>query len=273
MSVSRGHALVWSAALHTLGLGVAAWATHGLYREPSSAPELHVTRAFALHFLTLTPPKPREEPRPAHKMVGDARLAPQPHGPLATTPVAGPPEPDRAAVAPRDGNAGPEPPRSSLPVQELSPGATVTVVGKTSDEGAAELPALARLGLDRAAALASPTGSACPELPLPTAGGGGELAVAVALVVDASGKVDPSALRVVESPGRPPTDRRFYPRIYVVGARAGRGALRVDRAAYDSAVTLAVTRHMTRLTFHPALKQGRPVRSTVLIACHQTADG
>ena len=133
----------------------------------------------------------------------------------------------------------------------------------------AEAPPPVAFGVDRAAALVAPTGSACPQLPSPPSGARGQLAVAVALVVEADGRVDPAGLRVVESPSHPASERRFYPRIYVVGARAGREAHRIDPAAYDSAITRAVTRHMTGLAFHPALKEGRPVRSTVLIACHQ----
>jgi hypothetical protein len=91
----------------------------------------------------------------------------------------------------------------------------------------------------------------------------------VALVVEADGRVNPAGLRVVESPSHPTSERRFYPRIYVVGARVGGATRRIDAAAYDSAITSTVTRHMSGLAFHPALREGRPVRSTVLIACHQ----
>jgi hypothetical protein len=93
--------------------------------------------------------------------------------------------------------------------------------------------------------------------------------VAVAFVVDTSGKVDPSRIHVVESPGREPAGRGFYPRIYVVGTKAGptRG---VDPAGYDSLVTHTVTSHIAALRFRPALVGGRPVSSTVLVACHQS---
>jgi hypothetical protein len=36
-------------------------------------------------------------------------------------------------------------------------------------------------------------------------------------------------------------------------------------------VTQSVTSHIAALQFRPALVGGRPVRSTVLVACHQSA--
>ena len=125
-------------------------------------------------------------------------------------------------------------------------------------------------GAYQAAALVTAAGSACPDLPVPREWGGREISVAVAFVVDTAGKVDPSRLRVVESPGRQPAGRGFYPRIYVVGTKAGASPGRVDPARYDSVVTQAVTSHIAGLRFHPALVGGRPVRSTVLVACHRS---
>jgi hypothetical protein len=123
----------------------------------------------------------------------------------------------------------------------------------------------------QAATLVTPAGSACPELPVPPEWDGREVSVAVAFVVDTTGKVDPSRLQIVESPGRHPTGRGFYPRIYVVGTRAGTSTSRVSPARYDSVVTDAVTRHVSALRFRPALVGGRPVRSTVLVACHRSS--
>jgi hypothetical protein len=122
----------------------------------------------------------------------------------------------------------------------------------------------------QAATLVTPAGSACPELPAAPAWDGREVTVAVAFVVDTSGKVDPSRIHIVESPGRQPTGRGFYPRIYVVGIKAGGTWGDVDPARYDSLVTTAVTRHIAALQFRPALVGGRPVSSTVLVACHQS---
>ena len=53
MAVSRGHALVLSAAVHSVGLGVAGWASHGQYRDQAAPVELRTTRAFTLTFLSL----------------------------------------------------------------------------------------------------------------------------------------------------------------------------------------------------------------------------
>lgn len=268
MWVSRGHALLWSAVLHALGLGVAGWTTYGQYRAPSF-PELHVTRVYALQFLTPTPPQPHTEPRvPLVTALTSRHTLPVPRTPSrdpgsSTTVPTGPPSVARSAGAsPRAG--GP-----STQVEELLPGATVTSLGMAGPPAEAESSPAVTRGVDRAATLVAPTGSACPQLPLPPAGARGQLSVAVALVVEADGRVNPEGLRVVESPGHRTSERRFYPRIYVVGARPGRAAERIDPAAYDSAITRTLTRHMTGLAFRPALRGGRPVRSTVLIACHQ----
>ena len=64
--------------------------------------------------------------------------------------------------------------------------------------------------------------------------------------------------------------RGFYPRIYVVGTRSGRAPGHLDPAGYDSVLTQAVTSHIAGLLFHPALVGGRPVSSTVLVACHRS---
>jgi hypothetical protein len=252
MTVARGNALAWSAALHTLGIGLAGWATHGRYHEPRPTLELHTTRAYALHYLTLLPPKPPPEPRPTRATTGVRRPAPLP----------------QAAAAP----VRLEPPRRPLKVEELPPG-EVAGIGQTVARPAAEPPPRAVRGVDRPAALVAAAGSACPELPVPGDRARREVAVTVAFVVDTNGKVDPSELRVIESPGRPPSGRRFYPRIYVVGARVARHPSRVDPAGYDSMVTRAVTSHVAGLTFRPALSDGRPVRSTVLVACQRAPDG
>jgi hypothetical protein len=94
-----------------------------------------------------------------------------------------------------------------------------------------------------------------------------ELAVAVAFVVDTNGMVDRATLRVVESPGHPPTEQRFHSHIYVVAATVRPDRSRIDPAGYDSVATHEVARYVADLAFHPALKEGRKVRSSVLISC------
>lgn len=158
------------------------------------------------------------------------------------------------------------PPGRSLPVRELAPGAVATAIPRAA--ALPPQPPPLRHDVDRGAALVAPAGSACPELPLPEAWADRRIAVAIAVVVDTNGTVDRSALRVVEAPGQEASDRSFYSRIYVVGARsrvAGRG----EPTDYASVVTEAVTTHVGGLVFRPAQKEGRPVRSTVLIACQR----
>jgi hypothetical protein len=270
MVVSRGSAIAWSAALHTLGIGLAGWATHGLYHEPAPAIELRTTRAHALHYLTLLPPKPQPELKSSPAAATVRRPAPPRRS--EPTPVRIPRETHRALPVPRLMEHRRESPRPSLKVEVLEPGAVAGVIQTGTSHAAAPPPPIAR-GVDRPAGLIAAAGSACPELRLPADWSRREVAVAVAFVVDTNGKVEPSGLEVVESPGRPASRRPFYPRIYVVGAKAGREPGRIGPADYDSVAIDAVTSHMVRLTFRPALSDGSPVRSTVLVACHWSPGG
>jgi hypothetical protein len=265
MPVSRGYALALSAALHSAGLGVAGWATYGQLREPSAPVALRTTRAYALTFLTVAPPKPQPITTPP-------RARPRTPPPTAPATVASgsstteQPRPSAAALA----TTGTGPAGSPLRAQELAPGVTAAAIPVMAPppESVPESHMPPR-GAYRAATLVTAAGSACPDLPVPREWGRREISVAVAFVVDTAGKVDPSTLRIIESPGRPPAGRGFYPRIYVVGTKAGASPGRMDSARYDSAVTHAVTSHIARLRFRPALVGGRPVRSTVLVACHR----
>jgi hypothetical protein len=40
-----------------------------------------------------------------------------------------------------------------------------------------------------------------------------------------------------------------------------------DPAGYDSVVTAEVASHVTGLVFRPAMRDGRAIRSTVLVSC------
>ena len=270
MAVSRGHALVLSAAVHSVGLGVAGWASHGQYREAATSVELRTTRASTLTFLSLVPPEPRPvtRPRPARLPEHARHPASQPAVPTAPIPGAGTTEQSQPVASSEPAT----PTNLTLRVQELAPGVTVAAipVPPPPPESAPESDSPAPRGVYQAAALLTPAGSACPELPVPSEWGGRPVSVAVAFVVDTSGKVDPSQLRVIQSPGREQTGRRFYPRIYVVGTRAGPAADHLDPADYDSVLTQAVTSHIAGLRFRPALVGGRPVSSTVLVACHRS---
>lgn len=245
------------------------WASHGRYREPDTALE-RTTRASTLTFLSLVPPEPRPVTRsgPARLPEHPRHPAPEPAVPAAPIPGAGTTE-HSEAVAP---SKLATPANATLRVQELAPGVTVAAIPgpPPPPESAPESDTLAPRGVYKAAALVTPAGSACPELPVPSEWGGRPVSVAVSFVVDTSGKVDPSQLRVIQSPGREPTGRRFYPRIYVVGTKAGRAADHLDPAGYDSVLTQAVTSHIAGLRFRPALVGGRPVSSTVLVACHRS---
>jgi len=265
MAVSRGHALVLSAAVHSVGLGVAGWASHGQYRAATSV-ELRTTRASTVTFLSLVPPEPRPvtRPRPARQPERASHPAAQPAVPAAPIPRAGPTEQSQPVASSEPAT----PANSTLRVQELAPGVTVAAIPVRPPPP--ESDTAAPRGVYQAAALVTPAGSACPELPVPSKWGGRPVSVAVAFVVDTSGKVDPSQLRVIQSPGREPTGRRFYPRIYVVGTKAGPAADHLDPAGYDSLLTRAVTSHIAGLRFRPALVGGRPVSSTVLVACHRS---
>ena len=265
MAVSRGHALVLSAAVHSVGLGVAGWASHGQYRAATSV-ELRTTRASTVTFLSLVPPEPRPvtRPRPARQPERASHPAAQPAVPAAPIPGAGPTEQSQPVASSEPAT----PTNSTLRVQELAPGVTVAAIPVRPPPP--ESDTAAPRGVYQAAALVTPAGSACPELPVPSKWGGRPVSVAVAFVVDTSGKVDPSQLRVIQSPGREPTGRRFYPRIYVVGTKAGPAADHLDPGGYDSLLTRAVTSHIAGLRFRPALVGGRPVSSTVLVACHRS---
>jgi hypothetical protein len=122
-------------------------------------------------------------------------------------------------------------------------------------------------GIDRVAELVPGAGAACPVIPVPAAWTHRGLAVSMAFVVDTNGMVDRTTLQVIESPSRPLTEHRFQSHIYVVGTKVQPKAGPVNAAAYDSVVTREVASHVADLMFRPALKEGRTVRSTVLISC------
>jgi hypothetical protein len=293
--------------LHVLGFLLIGWGTRNWFQGPGFLQPAHTSRLYALQYLVLAPSeaKPNEESRRLpveHEAQPSMRHAPtEPEQVTQVTSSAGGPNnlasPPVSASAEEDKT---DPSPSSLQVHELPPGGTsgvgqvfATTASNTSgvkgvlgklgfrvpgtDEVHQSAPGPDEIGtksngLDRAAELVSGTSSACPELRPPAAWSDRRLAVAVAFVVDTAGTVDRGTLRVVESPGRPQTDRRFQSHVYVVGAAVRPDPAPVDPARYDSVVTHDVASHVVDLVFRPALKQGRPVRSSVLISC-QTAPG
>jgi hypothetical protein len=252
---------------------VAGWATYGQYRDVPAQGEPSTTRAYTLTFFAPAPPKPLHVPLPRPVRARVRHEASQPTAPVATNPSYGRGEqqPGSTAADP-EAITGTQPAGSALQVRELAPGVTVAAIpdiAPPTEPAPDNGPPVPR-GVYQAATLVTPAGSACPELPVPPEWYGREVSVAVAFVVDTSGRVDPSRIQTVESPGRQSTGRRFYPRIYVVGTKAGPARGGVNPASFDSLVTLAVTTHIAALRFRPALVGGRPVGSTVLVACHHS---
>jgi hypothetical protein len=241
----------------------------------SAPPVIYTARAYALHYWVLSRPRPqsRPEPRPERPPASrpDAVMLTKAH----VTPV--------STLPPPSSRTGPVP--SALQIRELPPGAVagvgqvISVPGSDAPSGPGLLGKLGfqvpgrgeigppKSGLDRVAELLAGAGSACPELRPPVALAHRGLAVTVAFEVDTHGAVDRNTLGVIESPGRPQTEHRFQSHIYVVGAKVRPDRGHIDPAAYDSVVSHEVASHVADLVFRPALKEGRTVRSTVLISC------
>jgi hypothetical protein len=82
------------------------------------------------------------------------------------------------------------------------------------------------------------------------------------------GAVDPTTLRVVQSPRGVRIRGEFFSHIYAVSGIARTDpSLSYSEAVWDSAATEDLRRHVTRLMFRPALRDGRPERSTVMVSC------
>jgi hypothetical protein len=270
-----------SVVLHVLGFALAGWATHGKFRALIAAPGEQVTRAYAVYHLALTRPPTRPERRPERR--------PEPRRPTPPGPVA--PVSVRASATPSPGSvnlvesASESLPRgSAVRIEELAPGAIAGIGpimatphsdsagtrGLAGRPGPASSVRPARLGQNRVAELVGGASSACPELRLPATWSRRQFAVAVAFVVDTSGAVDRATVRVIESPGRPRTEHRFHSHIYVIGATVRTHRGRMNPAAYDSVLTTEVASDIAGLAFRPALREGRAVRSTVLVSCQRS---
>jgi hypothetical protein len=267
-----------SVVLHVLGFALAGWITHGKFRTLLATPDEQVSRAYAVHYLVLTRPPTRPEPRP--EFLPEPR-PPSPPEPVVSVRVSAP-SPSSMSVPDSISESAPR--RSAVQTEELAPGKILGIgqiiptphSDSTGSAGLGEMLGFrvpmtgiepARGGLERVAELVGVAGSACPELRPPAMWSKRQLAVAVTFVVDTTGAVDPATLRVIESPDRPQTDHQFHSRIYVVGTTVRTDAGGVDPAAYDSVVTADVASHVTGLVFRPALREGRAVRSTVLVSC------
>jgi hypothetical protein len=132
-----------------------------------------------------------------------------------------------------------------------------------------------RRGTSRVAELLTIPGKACPELRRPAhLDSEVELEVAVKFVVDSLGAVDRTTLQVVKAPGTPAIAPGFIPHIYAVG-----GTARVDRSLpealpqYGAILSDELLRHVASLRFRPGTRNGRPTRSSVLVACSAERSG
>jgi hypothetical protein len=132
-----------------------------------------------------------------------------------------------------------------------------------------------RRGTSRVAELLTIPGKACPELRRPAhLDSEVDLDVAVKFVVDSLGAVDRTTLQVVKAPGTPAIAPGFIPHIYAVG-----GTARVDRSLpealpeYGAIVADDLLRHVANLRFRPGTRNGRPTRSSVLVACSAERSG
>ena len=304
-------ACVLSATLHALLLGLAAWAAGGSYETRQPAPTLQTSRFYAVHYLALADPGPMIEASSDWRSVGLRPRSParskasRTRAPASgmTAPTGDPaPEPERTAQpGPRvpTSNTARPPLQSSAPqgsapgpndVQELRPG-EVAGIGQVVSAGRnapAEGGILDQLGFraptreevgaskpgeNRVAELVTGTSSACPALDPPTRWSRPALFVSVSFVVDSRGAVDHGSIRDVESPDHPQSDRRYHSHIFVVAATLKKGAGVVTPDRYDALVTSELSSHAAGLPFRPALEDGRPVRSSVLISCQMVQPG
>jgi hypothetical protein len=280
-----------------LALGAFGWARQSLPLEPFRVP-MERPQPHPLHYVVLLPPPPltavnqpdsiapltrpgRSAPIPRRRRQQTGARASQREEPLSTGSLSGPPTPD------------PLPPVSRFAVytHAIGPGEITSVAGAGNtliDYARADQRDQIRIGeiepvgpdgkagvgngdgpgTTRVAELLGAAGTACPALRRALSNRRGELTVAVGFDVDADGAVDPTTLHVVRSPAQPQIEHRFYSHIYAVAGSASLDAAMPEiEAAYDSALTRDVLRHVAVLQFRPALRDGHPVRSTVLVSC------
>jgi hypothetical protein len=128
-----------------------------------------------------------------------------------------------------------------------------------------------RPGTIQVAELIGPVATACPALRRADSEQHRQVTVSIGFVVDVHGVVDPVTLHVVESPAKPQTEHRLYGHMYAVaiGARVD-PALPQAEPVYDSVVTRDVRQHIAALRFRPALRDGLPIRSSVLVSCQSS---
>jgi hypothetical protein len=274
-----GLAVTASAAIHggivllALG-GTTRWQPFELYRD---APRQ--TRAVPIAYLIPPPTSPKppgpSRPAPASRPVRVLRTSsPGPDGPAPVTHLSV--QGATLALADASPVADPGGTEFAVAARSLMPGEMVGI-GNLGPEGPGDnKPAppteggIAGRGRMQVAELVSPAGTACPTLHRPTDwdGSADGFVVAVAFVVDSTGVVDPATLRVVQSPNRVRIAGEFYSHIYAVSGTAETDpSLRQTGGEWDSLAVDDVRRHVKYLAFRPALRDGRPERSTVMVSC------
>jgi hypothetical protein len=268
-----------SAAIHggillvALG-GTVRWQLFELYRDPPRQ-----TRVVPVAYLIPPPtaPKPPGPSRPAPASRSVRALRPSSPGPDGAAPVTHL-SIQGATLALADGSPVADPGGTEFAVaaRSLMPGEMVGIGNLGPDGPGDNKPAppteggMAGRGRMQVAELVSPAGTACPTLHRPADWGGSAdgFVVAVAFVVDSTGAVDPATLRVVQSPNRVRVSGEFYSHIYAVSGTAETDAsLRQTGGEWDSLAVDDVRRHVKYLAFRPALRDGRPERSTVMVSC------
>jgi hypothetical protein len=258
------------------GLVALALAGGGQWNTPQPAPLTARTATTAITYVDITPSDLPVGP-PADGAAGHGTRAPSAPTPRSPSTLAGFPPVRPAVLIFRTAArsialriSGLQPMTADEPVSS----SVVEAVGGV--DGVTGSPGDGWRGSSHVAELLTKAGDACPELRRPQHLDAGEtgLEVAVSFVVDSLGGVDPATLQVLQAPGAPVSEMGFIPHIYAVGTSA-----RVDRqlpeAAPEFGAIIAgdVLRHVAGLRFRPGTRNGRPTRSSVMVACRSELSG
>jgi hypothetical protein len=284
---------IFSVTFHgMLALGALVWARESVWLDPYRGP-MERPQPYPLHYVVLLPaPSPPSVPpgqpssRPVAARQQSRELAPGPREPPMTGAVVAP--------APQDPSTGAV--ESRVQMEEIGPGEVASIAGAGSTpidyarvdqrdqikvgeidvgeidpegpDGRASIEYGDRPGTIQVAELVGPAATACPALRRADSEQHRQVTVSVGFDVDVHGAVDPASLHVVQSPAKPQTEHRRYAHMYAVaiGAKVD-PALPDAEPVYDSVVTRDVRQHIAALHFRPALRDGRPIRSSVLVSC------
>jgi hypothetical protein len=262
-----------SVGLHG-GVVALAVASAGQWITPQPAPiTARRPATTAIAYVDIMPSPDPPPGRPAIGAAGHGTRSPSAPTTGSSPPLAGFP-PVRPVVLTFQPAARPLALRISG-VEPMTAGAPVRSSGVGTGEAGgvdvvAESPGDGWRGSSHVAELLTKAGDACPELRRPQHLDTREtgLEVAVSFVVDSLGAVDPATLQVLQAPGTPVSGMGFVPHIYAVGTTA-----RVDRSLPEAApefgaiIARDVLRQVAGLRFRPGTRNGRPTRSSVMVAC------